>query len=58
MTIGHHDKQVALSALMYQKASKTARAKGKLAAYADAQKRANEVEAFEKGLLSKHTDAP
>lgn len=55
--IANNDKPAILSTPVHQKASKSTQAKGQLAAYANPQKRKDEAEAFEKGMLSKHADA-
>lgn len=55
--IANNDKPAVLSTPVHQKTSKTMRAKGQLAAYANPQKRKDEAEAFERAMASKHTDA-
>ena len=55
--IVRYGKPVALVTPLPQKAPGTARAKGKLAAYADVQKRELETGAFERAMVSKHADA-
>lgn len=55
--IVRYGKPVALVTPLPQKAPGIARAKGKLAAYADAQKRELEAGAFERAMVNKHADA-
>ncbi len=55
--IVNNDKPAVLSTPVHQKATKSTQTKGQLAAYANPQKRKDEAEAFERVMVSKHTDA-